>query len=156
MIHLFNTYTRKLEEFKPINPDKVTFYSCGPTVYFYAHIGNLRAFIFNDIVKRTLKFNGYNVKHVTNITDVGHLTSDADEGEDKMMKGLKREGLDFSVDSMLKLANIYTETFMENLKDLNIQTPDVMPKATEHVKEMIEIVDGLIKKGYVYETSTSF
>src|SRR3990167_8573350 len=107
MIKLYNTLTRKIEEFKPIKKNKVTFYGCGPTVYDYAHIGNLRAYIFDDIVRRTLEFNGYKVKQVINITDVGHLVSDADEGEDKMMKGLKREGLDVSVDSMLKLADKY-------------------------------------------------
>ena len=155
-IILYNSLTKKKEVFVPIDPKEAKLYTCGMTVYDYAHIGHGRKYVMDDILKRVLIYNGYKVKHVQNVTDVGHLVSDADEGEDKMMKGLKREGLDFSVDSMLKLANIYTDTFMENLKDLNIQTPDVMPKATEHVKEMIEIVDGLIKKGYVYETSTSF
>jgi len=153
---IFNTYSRKLEEFKPLNKGVVTFYSCGPTVYDYAHIGNLKKYVNDDIIARTFEFNGYKVKHVTNITDVGHLVGDADDGEDKMVKALKREKLDFTSESMLKLAGMYTEAFMKDLKALNIETPDVMPKATDHVKEMIEIVQGLIDKGYVYETSTAF
>lgn len=156
MIKLFNTYTRKLEVFEPQNSPLVTFYGCGPTVYDYAHIGNLRAYIFDDTVRRVLEFNGYQVKEVINITDVGHLVGDAEDGEDKMVKGLKREGLDHSVASMLKLAQIYTDEFMYNFKSLNILTPTVMPRATQHVKEMIEIIEKLIKNGYVYETSKGF
>lgn len=156
MIKVFNTYTRKLEEFIPQNPPLVTFYACGPTVYDYAHIGNLRAYISSDTIRRVLEFNGYKVKEVINITDVGHMTSEAEEGEDKMMKAIKREGLDVSVASMLKLAQLYTDEFMKNLKALNILTPEVMPRATEHVKEMISIIEELIKKEYVYETSKGF
>lgn len=156
MIKVFNTYTRKLEVFEPQNPPVVTFYACGPTVYDYAHIGNLRAYIFDDTIRRVLEFNGYKVKEVINITDVGHMTSDAEAGEDKMMKAIKREGLDVSVTSMLKLAQMYTDEFMNNLKALNVLTPEVMPRATEHVKEMISIIEELIKKEYVYETSKGF
>lgn len=156
MIKLFNTYTRKLEDFKPLNKSKVTFYACGPTVYDYAHIGNLRAYIFDDLVRRTLKLNGYKVEEAINITDVGHLVTDADEGEDKMVKAIRREGLDFSVASMMKLAQKYTDEFVKNIRDLNIELPEQMPKATDHVPEMIEIIQGLIDNGYVYETSTAF
>ena len=156
MLKVYNTLDRKIEEFKPINPDSVSFYTCGPTVYDYAHIGNLRAYLSADIIERTLEYLGFNVKHVINITDVGHLVSDADEGEDKMLKGLKREGLDKSIESMVKLAQIYTDKFIENLEDLNIEMPTKWTKATEYVPEMIEIVADLIEKGIVYETSTAF
>jgi len=153
MIKLYNTLTRKLEEFKPIHKNKVGMYTCGPTVYDYAHIGNLRAYVFNDILKRTLIYNDYKVKHVMNITDVGHLVSQADEGEDKMMRALRREGLDPSWDSLLKLAAKYTEDFKKNLTDLNIIDPDVWCKATDHIKDMIDLNKKIEKAGFTYLTS---
>lgn len=156
MLKIYNTLTRQLEDFKPLVPNQVTFYSCGPTVYDYQHIGNLRAAVNNDIYKRVLEYNGYDVKHIINITDVGHLTSDADQGEDKMMKALKREGLDASYDSMLQLAQKYTNAFQEDLRALNVENPEKWTAATDHIQEMINLVQSLINKGYVYETSTAF
>ena len=150
---LYNTLTRQKEEFKPINPPQVGLYCCGPTVYDYQHIGNMRTYIFEDILKRTLKYNEYKVKHIMNITDIGHLVSDADEGEDKMTKGLERENLKPTKESMLKLANKYTKAFKEDLKKLNIQEPDKYTLATKHIPEQIKLVQTLIDKGYTYETS---
>lgn len=145
---IFNTLTRKKEEFKPIVKGKVGFYSCGPTVYWYQHIGNLRTYIFNDILKRVLKYNGYKVEHVMNVTDVGHLTSDADEGEDKMEKAALKEGKKAE-----DIANFYLKVFREDMKKLNIIEPDVWCKATEHIKEQIELIQKLEKKGYTYKTA---
>src|SRR3990167_8392260 len=110
-LRLYNTLSRQKEEFVPLKPKKVGLYACGPTVYDYAHIGNLRTYIFEDILKRVLVYNGYKVKHIENITDVGHLVSDADQGEDKMMQALKREGLKPEVKSLLQLADKYTRAF---------------------------------------------
>lgn len=146
-LEVYNTLTRKKEVFTPINPPKVGFYSCGPTVYNYAHIGNLRSYVFADILKRILRYNGFNVLHVMNITDVGHLTSDADEGEDKMEKGAKREGK-----SVWELAKYYTEAFINDIHDLNIEDPDVWCKATDHIQEQIEQVQAIEKKGCTYKT----
>lgn len=154
-LRLYNTLTRKKEIFKPIEKGKVKMYGCGPTVYWFQHIGNMRRYVFEDILKRTLLANSYKVKHVINITDVGHLTSDADEGEDKMMKAIKREGLPLTEKSLLKISKKYEDVFFNDFKKLNIIDPDVWPKATEHVKEMIKIVKDLEKKGYAYETSTA-
>lgn len=148
MIKLFNTLTRSVEEFKPISPPKVGFYACGPTVYQYAHIGNLRTYIFEDILRRTLEFNGFQVKHVVNITDVGHLTSDADTGDDKVEKSAKSTG-----QSAWEIAEKYTTAFMEDLKKLNVLIPTVMPKATDHIKEQIELIKKLEDKGFTYQTS---
>ena len=145
-LHLYNTLTRKKEEFKPIEEGKVSFYSCGPTVYNYAHIGNLRTYVFNDILKKVLKYNGYDVNHVMNITDVGHLTDDADDGEDKMEKGAKREGK-----TVWEVAEFYTQEFKKDIKKLNIDDPDVWPKATEHIKEIIELNQLIEKNGYAYQ-----
>lgn len=152
---LYNTLTRQKEEFKPQHPSKLWFqkasvslYTCGPTVYDYPHLGNLRAYVFEDILKRVLIVNGYTVKHVMNITDVGHLTSDADEGEDKMEKGAKRSGK-----SIQELADYYTKIFKENLKDLNILKPDKWTPATKYIKEQIELVKRLETKGFTYETN---
>ncbi len=159
MLYLYNTLTRKKEEFKPINPPKVGLYCCGPTVYDYQHIGNMRTYIFEDILRRTLEYNDYKVKHIMNITDIGHLVSDADEGEDKMMKALKRESKGEMIHessqrkSMVKLANKYTKAFQEDLKKLNIKSPNKYTKATKHIKEQIKLVQTLIDKGYTYETS---
>ena len=128
-------------------------YCCGPTVYDYAHIGNLRTYLFEDILKRVLLYNGYKVKHVMNITDVGHLTSDAEEGEDKLVKALRREGLPLTKQAMLKLANKYTKAFLRDIKHLNILLPDIMPKATEHIQDMIKLIKRIEKNTYTYKTS---
>ncbi|OGY44887.1 MAG: cysteine--tRNA ligase [Candidatus Buchananbacteria bacterium RIFCSPHIGHO2_02_FULL_38_8] len=151
-IFLYNTLTHQKEEFKPIKKGRVGLYTCGPTVYDYAHIGNLRTYIFEDILKRVFLYNDYKEKHIENITDVGHLVSDADEGEDKMMKALRREGLEPSERSLLKLADKYTEAFKRDIKLLNILEPDKWTKATDHVKEMIELIKKIDKNGYTYET----
>jgi len=147
MLVLFNTLTRREEEFKSIKKGKVGLYTCGPTVYNYAHIGNLRAYFFDDILKRTLEFNGYKVKHVMNITDVGHLTSDADVGEDKMEKGAEREHK-----TAWEIAEFYTKSFKTDLADMNILPPDIWCRATDHIKEQIELIKILEKKGYTYKT----
>ncbi|MDP2593667.1 MAG: cysteine--tRNA ligase [bacterium] len=153
MIKLYNTLTRQKEEFKPKDPSSVGLYSCGPTVYDCAHIGNLRAFVFVDTLRRALEYSGYKVKHIMNITDIGHLSGDGDEGEDKMTKGLKREGLDVTLLGMKKLGEKYTEAFLENLKDMNILVPSQMPKASDNVDEMQELIKRLDEKGFVYRTS---
>jgi cysteinyl-tRNA synthetase len=152
-LKLFNTLGKKKQGFIPLKRGQVGLYSCGPTVYNYAHIGNLRAYIFADILKRTLKYNKYKVKHVINITDVGHLTSDADEGEDKMVKAIKREGKELNEQSMKDLAEFYTQAFKNDIKQLNIILPDIWCKATEHVKDMIKTIQEIEKNGYTYETS---
>lgn len=143
---LYNTLTKQKEEFRPLDGKKVRMYSCGPTVYMFAHIGNLRAYIFADTLRRVLKFNGYELKHVMNITDVGHLRSDADEGEDKMLKTAREQQK-----TPWEIAEYYTETFMRDCARLNIEKPDVVCKATEHISEMIKFVEGLVEKGYGYE-----
>ncbi len=145
---LFNTISRQKEIFSPRQGDMVGLYTCGPTVYAPPHLGNLRTYIFEDILKRTLLFNGYKVKHVMNITDVGHLTSDADEGEDKMEKGARTAGK-----TVWQLAEMYTELFQNNLKDLNILPPDIWCKATDHITEQIALIKKLEDKGYTYQTS---
>ncbi len=144
---IYNTLTRKKEEFQPLDVKEVRMYSCGPTVYQYAHIGNLRTYVFMDILRRVLQYNGYKLKHVMNITDVGHLVSDADEGEDKMMKTAKEQKK-----SPWEIAEYYTGVFFNDARALNIQTPEVVSKATDHIPEMIEFVEGLVEKGYGYET----
>jgi cysteinyl-tRNA synthetase len=152
---LYNTLTKKKELFVPVkrkNKDFVSLYACGPTVYWYQHIGNLRTYIFEDILKRVFEFNGYKVRHVINITDVGHLTSDSDEGEDKMLKALKRENLPLTKDSMLALAEKYTQVFKQDFKKLNIIEPDIWPKATQHIHEMQELIKKIEKKGFTYKT----
>ena len=147
MLKLYNTLTRKKENFKPIKPSEVGVYTCGPTVYWYQHIGNLRSYIFSDVLKRVLLWNKFKVKHVINVTDVGHLTSDADDGEDKLEKAAKKEHK-----SAGEIADFYFYYFVEDLKKLNVLMPDVWPKATEHIKEQIELVKILEKKGYTYST----
>jgi cysteinyl-tRNA synthetase len=144
-IYLYNTLGYSKQEFKPIKDNEVSIYGCGPTVYNYQHIGNMRTYIFEDLLKRMFLYNGYKVKHVDNITDVGHLTSNADEGEDKMEEGAKREGK-----TVWDIAKFYTEEFMLDLKRLNILEPDVWCKATEHIKEQIELVKCLEAKGFTY------
>lgn len=148
-IRIYNTLTRKLEEFKPLTAGRVGFYSCGPTVYHYAHIGNLRTMIHNDIMKRMFIENGYDVHHVMNITDVGHLTNDEDDsGEDKMEKGAARENK-----SVWDVAQFYLDEFMRDYKDLNLLLPTDMPRATDYINEQIELVQKLESLGYTYEIS---
>ena len=147
---IYNTLTRKKEEFKPIDKDEIKIYSCGPTVYYFAHIGNLRAYLFMDNLRRVLKYNGYKLKHAMNITDVGHLVSDGDEGEDKMLKSAREEHK-----TPLEIAEYYTKLFFNDLARLNIETPEVVCKATDHIKEMLEMVQKIMEQGYAYETSTA-
>jgi cysteinyl-tRNA synthetase len=147
-INLYDTYTRSLREFKPLNGNTVGIYACGPTVYDYAHIGNLRTYIFEDILRRVLEFNGYSVNHIVNITDVGHLVSDADTGEDKMEKGSQRTGK-----SAWEIAVFYTEQFVRDLQSLNIKEPTLWCKATEHIQDQIDFIHCIEEKGYTYRTS---
>lgn len=144
----YNTLTRKKEEFHSIDEKRVRMYSCGPTVYSYAHIGNFRAYIMMDTLRRVLKYNGYELKHVMNITDVGHLESDADEGEDKMEKAARKEKKD-----PYEIANFYTKIFLKDMEKLNIDKPEIITKATENISQMIDYVKEIIKNGYAYETS---
>ncbi|MFA5076296.1 MAG: cysteine--tRNA ligase [Patescibacteria group bacterium] len=147
-LKLYNTLTRQKDAFKPLKRGKVGVYSCGPTVYNYAHIGNLRAYIFADILKRALVYNGYKVNHVMNITDVGHLTSDADSGEDKLEKGAAREGK-----TVWDVARFYEDAFKQDVAKLNILPPDVYCRATEHIAEQVKMIKKIIKHGYTYQTS---
>ena len=147
-LNLYNTLTRDKQEFKPLNQDEVRMYSCGPTVYSYAHIGNFRTYIFMDTLRRVLKYNGYKLKHVMNITDVGHLESDADEGEDKMEKAAKKENK-----NPYEIADFYTKIFLEDMGKLNIDRPEIITKATENIPQMIEYVKKILENGYAYETS---
>ncbi|MCK6462647.1 MAG: cysteine--tRNA ligase [Candidatus Pacebacteria bacterium] len=144
---LYNTASRKIEEFKPLHPPDVSFYSCGPTVYDYTHIGHLRTYINNDVLKRFLQYLGYKMKHVMNITDVGHLTGDGDEGEDKMEKGAAKKGA-----TVWDLAKVYTDYFLYSIDALNIKRPDVFSNATGHIPEFIDLIKILEKKGFAYET----
>jgi cysteinyl-tRNA synthetase len=146
MFKLFNSLTNKKEGFKPLKDKKVGLYTCGPTVYLYAHLGNLRTYIFEDILKRVLEYNGYRVKQVMNITDVGHLTSDADSGEDKMEKGARREKKTAG-----QIAAFYTRAFKNDLKRLNIKFPEVWVRATATIKDQIELIKILEKKGFTYQ-----
>ncbi len=147
MLKIFNTLSREKEEFKPVGKT-VTMYSCGPTVYNYAHIGNLRTYVFMDEVRRVLKYNGYKLKGVMNITDVGHLLSDGDEGEDKMQKASREQKK-----TPWEIAEYYTSVFFEDIAQLNIGKPEIIAKATDHIDDMIKYVETLIEKGYAYETS---
>ncbi len=149
-IYFYNTLTRKKEQFIPIDKEEIRMYSCGPTVYKDATIGNMRTNIFQDVLRRTLKYNKYKIKHVMNITDVGHLVSDGDEGEDKMIKSAKEMHK-----SPLEIAKYYTKLFFDDLELLNIETPEVICKATDYINEMLEYVKELVKNGYAYETSTA-
>ena len=142
---IYNTLTKKVEEFIPINKNEIKMYTCGPTVYGYAHIGNLRTYIFEDILEKTLNIIGYNVKRVMNITDVGHIVSDADDGEDKMMLASRKEGKKAS-----EIADFYTDAFMKDLSKLNIKKPQIIEKATEHIDEYLEMIDVLLKKDIAY------
>jgi len=147
-MRLYNTLTKKLETFKPLNPDEVKIYTCGPTVYDFPHVGNYTSYIYWDLLIRTLKKNGFTPKRVLNLTDVGHLASDADEGEDKLEKGAKRENK-----TVWEIADFYSNYFLENYEKLNLTPPDVLAKATDYIEEDIKLIDALTKKGYTYETS---
>lgn len=142
---IYNTLTKKKEVFKPISEEQVGMYTCGPTVYHYAHIGNLRSYIMEDVLEKELRYEGYNVKRVMNITDVGHLSSDADTGEDKMLKGAKREHK-----TVMEIAKFYTDAFFSDCKKLNIKTPDVVEPATNCIDEFINMIKVLIEKDYAY------
>ena len=145
-MYLYNSATRKKEEFIPRDPSLVRMYTCGPTVYHFAHIGNLRSYIMEDVLEKTIRYLGYPVKRVMNITDVGHLSSDADTGEDKMLKGAKREHK-----TVMEIAKFYTDAFFSDCAKLNIKTPDVVEPATNCIAEYIEIVSKLLEKGFAYE-----
>ena len=152
-LSLFNTESRTLEVFTPLYGHKVLMYSCGPTVYDYAHIGNLRSFILADILKRVLEYNHYQVKNTMNLTDFGHLTDDADAGEDKMMKGLKREGKEVNLASMRELSDFFIDAFYEDLSSLRVLPPTTFSRASDYVVEQIALIKTLEEKGYTYETS---
>ncbi|GIK85611.1 MAG: cysteine--tRNA ligase [Betaproteobacteria bacterium] len=148
-LSLYDNYTRTLRRFEPLHPGgEVGLYTCGPTVYDYQHIGNFRTFLFEDLLKRVLRWNGHRVRHVMNITDVGHLTSDADTGEDKMEKGARRTGR-----SAWEIAALYTDAFLEEMRLLNIEDPTILCRATDHVAEQIDFIAQIEAKGYTYRTS---
>ncbi|MCR4285048.1 MAG: cysteine--tRNA ligase [archaeon] len=147
-LKLYNTLTRKKETFKPIKKGKVGMYTCGPTVYWFAHVGAFRNFILADLIKRTLNYHKLKVNHIINITDVGHLTSDADEGEDKMENAAKKEGK-----TAKEVSEFYFKEFYKDFQKLNLIDPTTWPKATEHIKEQIDLIKKLEKKGYTYQTS---
>ena len=144
-VKIFNTLTRKVETIVPNVDGKIAMYTCGPTVYHFAHIGNLRSYIMEDVLEKTLRYAGYDVKRVMNITDVGHLSSDADTGEDKMLKGAKREGK-----TVMEIAKFYTDAFFSDCSKLNIKKPDVVEPATNCIREFIHMVEVLLEKGYAY------
>jgi cysteinyl-tRNA synthetase len=145
-LHFFNTMGRIMEEFKTIESGVVKMYCCGPTVYNYAHIGNLRAYLFDDILRRTLEYSGYKVKHIVNITDVGHLTDNNDDGEDKMVKSSRETGK-----TVWEISEFYTNAFFQDIDSLNIVRPTISPKATDHIKEMIDLIKRIEVKGYTYK-----
>jgi cysteinyl-tRNA synthetase len=147
-LQLFDTYTRTVRKFEPLHPPEVGLYTCGPTVYDYAHIGNLRTYVFEDFLRRALDWNHYPVKHVMNITDVGHLVSDADEGEDKMEKGSARTGK-----SAWEIAEFYTAAFQKDMERLNILPPTIWCRATDHIQEQIDAIICIEKNGFTYRTS---
>lgn len=147
-LQFFDTYSRSKREFHPLNNEHVGIYCCGPTVYDYAHIGNLRTYLFEDVLRRTLEYNGYTVKHVMNITDVGHLTSDADTGEDRMEKGSRRTGK-----SAWEIAELYTRAFKADLAHLNIREPHIWCRATDHIAEQIKFIQCIERNGFTYRTA---
>lgn len=152
-ISLYNSLTKNKDGFNSIKPNTVQLYSCGPTVYDHVHIGNLRAFVFADIVRRVFEYNGFEVKHVMNVTDVGHLSSDADEGEDKMSKALRRHDKPMTLEAMKEVADFYTDTFIKDTTALNIKHPHFLPKASEHIEHDIELIKKLQGAGVIYTTS---
>jgi len=145
-MYLYNTKTRKIEEFIPWDNEKVTMYTCGPTVYHYAHIGNLRTYIMEDILEKSLNYVGFNVMRCMNITDVGHLSSDADTGDDKMVKSAQKENK-----SVLEIAKYYTDAFFKDCEALNIKKPEIISPATDNINEYIKIIEKLLNDGYAYE-----
>ncbi|MCM1188263.1 MAG: cysteine--tRNA ligase [bacterium] len=145
-LHFYNTLTKRVEQFVPNEDGKVAMYTCGPTVYHFAHIGNLRSYIMEDLLEKTLRYIGYDVKRVMNITDVGHLSSDADTGEDKMLEGAKREHK-----TVMEIARFYTDAFFEDCRSLNIKTPDVVEPATNCIPEFIHMIEALLQKDFAYE-----
>lgn len=146
-MHLYNTAIRKIEKFKPLRAPAVTFYTCGPTVYDYTHIGHLRTYVNSDILKRVLSYNSYQIKQVMNITDVGHLTDDSDLGEDKLEKGAKKQNK-----TVWEVAKFFTDYFFYSTEKLNILKPDIICKATDHIPEMLKLINQLKQKGFIYET----
>jgi len=146
-MRIYNTLSKKIDEFKPINPPSVGMYSCGMTVYDYAHIGHGRKYVMDDCLRRALSYLGYKVKHVENVTDVGHLSSDEDSGEDKLEKGAEKSGMD-----VWQTAEFFTKDFYESMDKLNILRPDIIARATDHIKEQVELVERLIKNGFAYDT----
>jgi len=142
----YNTLTRQVENFVPNEAGRVAMYTCGPTVYHFAHIGNLRSYIMEDVLEKALRYVGYDVKRVMNITDVGHLSSDADTGEDKMLKGAKREHK-----TVMEIAQFYTAAFFDDCRKLNIKRPDVVEPATGCIPEFIHMIEVLLEKGYAYQ-----
>lgn len=152
-IYLHNTLSGKKEKFEPLVPGHVSMYNCGPTVYDYAHIGNLRSYVFADVLRRMFEYNGHNVKQVINITDIGHLSGDADDGEDKMTKALKREGKPLTLAAMREVADFYFGKFKEDLLALNIELPEKFPFASDNITEDIALVEKLTEKGFTYKTS---
>ncbi len=152
-IRLFNTKGRELQDFEPLNRGVMKMYSCGPTVYNYSHIGNLRAALLPDIIRRVFEYAGYKVIEVMNITDFGHLVAEADQGEDKMTKGLKREGMEPTMENMFILATKYADAYKEDMAAMNIKAPHAMPRASEHVPGMIAYIEQLMHKGFAYKTS---
>jgi cysteinyl-tRNA synthetase len=148
-LHLYDNFTRTLRRFEPLDPGgEVGLYTCGPTVYDYQHIGNFRTFLFEDVLKRVLEWNGYRVRHVMNITDVGHLTSDADTGEDKMEKGARRTGR-----TAWEIARMYTDAFLEDMKRLNLEDATILCRATDHIAEQVAFIAAIERKGFAYRTS---
>src|SRR3990167_8736852 len=147
MLKLFNTLSRQIEEFTPLDPPKVSFYTCGPTVYDYTHIGHLRIYIGNDLLRRLLEVNGYEVKHVMNITDVGHLVSDEDSGEDKMEKGARESGR-----TVWEVAEFFERFFWQSVDAINIKRPNIVAKATDHIEEQIKLIHKLEKNDFTYQT----
>lgn len=152
-IKLYNTESKQIEVFSPFDDKEVKMYSCGPTVYDYAHIGNLRSYVFADIVKRVIIRNGFMVKHTINLTDFGHLSDDGDAGEDKMTKGLKREGLPITLEAMRQLSDRYIKAFKDDMDELHILEPEKWARASDYIKKQISLVKTLDEKGLTYETS---
>mgnify|MGYP000854607628 CR=1 FL=1 len=152
-IYLTNTLTKNKELFIPISPGVVGMYQCGPTVYDFAHIGNLRSYVMADTIRRMFEYNEYELKQVMNITDVGHLVSDGDDGDDKMTKGLKREGWEITLENMLKLARKYEDVFLSDIESMNIKRPKIIARASDHIAEDIDIIKNLEEKGFIYTIS---
>jgi len=144
---LYNTLTRRIDRFRPLNPPLVTLYTCGPTVYDYTHIGHMRKFIGDDVLKRSLRYLGYTVRHIMNITDVGHLTSDEDAGEDKLEKGARKTGK-----TVWEVAKFYTDFFFETMDSVAVERPDTVAKATDHIDDMVSLAKRLVENGHAYET----